>query len=73
MNEVGEFLKANGFATASESVYVNGKCNVIFNTTYYEIIDREGNAMYTESISIYALIGILTYCGFMDKNYKQLN
>ena len=73
MNEVKEFLKANGFESNDLNImFVNDKCSIAIGNLYYTITDNDLNIMYTKSVSIYELIGMLTYCGFMDKNYKQL-
>lgn len=66
--------------------FTNSKCCIIYhkgtkgeyNTTkrteyeYYEIQSEIGS-YFTENVIIYHLIGYLTYYGYMDKNYKQLN
>ena len=66
-----EFLKKNGFEKIEPSSYVNDRCNVVFEDNHYAVADNEGNTMYSKDESIYWLIGVLTYYGFMDKNYNQ--
>jgi len=73
MNEVKNFLVANGFLKSEKNVYHNDKCTVIINKENYSVIDNNFSIIISDNINIYWLIGILTYQGFMDKNYKQLN
>ena len=74
MNEVREFLKVNEFKKDKKNIYSNNKCSVVIGDRYYIITSAEnGSKMYSEKLNIYWLIGVLTYYGYMDKNYKQLN
>jgi hypothetical protein len=70
-NKVIAFLKLNGFARMETNSYANDRCNVVNDGGGYAISDNEGNTMYVLDSSIYSLIGVLTYHGFMDKNYHQ--
>ena len=49
----------------------NDRCNVVFETDHYAVANNQGDVMYSEDMNIYWLIGMLTYHGYMDKNYKQ--
>ena len=72
---VGKFLEKNGFKESKddECKYYNDKCEVIINPTQYVIKDGENHGMfYTPDLTIYSLIGYLTYNGYMDKNYEKL-
>lgn len=75
---ITEFLKRNGFKKTDINNYTNNKCSVSIvtddpNNVYYAISDNDGGMMYSKDINIYWLIGYLTYCGYIDKNYIQLN
>ena len=73
MKEVIGFLKANGFKKIEPGSYVNDICNVVIRDGQYAVSNNNGDAVYSKDLSIYWLIGVLTYYGYMDKNYKQLN
>jgi hypothetical protein len=54
--------------------YRNSECTVIVTGDQYEIqFIEEGLevSMYTDSLSIYHLVGILTWYNLIDKNYKK--
>jgi hypothetical protein len=71
VNHVSPFLELNGFTKTGENVWSNELCSVEINENEYIITNNEGWTMYSTSHSIYWLIGILTYCGYMKKDYKQ--
>jgi len=74
MNEVTEFLEANGFVEISENRYGNDMCSIVINKLNYAITNiNNGDTIYGNDLSIYWLIGVLTYYGHIDKDYKQLN
>ena len=74
MKPVIEFLEKNGFVELIKGDYGNSKCIVNIGERYYTIINAANNdKMYSQNLNIYWLIGVLTYYGYMDKNYKQLN
>ena len=68
-----DFLKANGFEKMEKNSYANDLCNVLFEDDYTAIANQRGDAVYNKGFDIYWIIGILTYFGYMNKNYKQLN
>ncbi|CAL67419.1 hypothetical protein [Christiangramia forsetii] len=70
MKDVIKFLKKNGFKNMELGSYANDLCNVVINSNEYEVADNEGNTMYSKDHNIYWLIGVLTYYGFIEKNYK---
>lgn len=80
IKDVEEFLISNGFEKTESKTFSNGKCKIIINATdepsdndHYEIVDIKHDAsMYSDNLNIYWLIGVMTYYGFMDKNYKQI-
>ena len=72
MNAVKAFLRANGFSRSKKNIYVNNKCSVMINLGSYRVVTNEWS-MFSNDLNIYWLIGVLTYYGYMDKNYKQLN
>jgi hypothetical protein len=68
------FLRINGFSSAIENQYSTLDCTVIVAKDYYEIQFLEHGlevSMYTDSHSIYHLVGILTWFNLIDKNYKK--
>ena len=73
MNKVGEFLKANGFKKIEASNYKNDRCNIVIKGWYYAITNNNGDEIYSHDLNIYWLIGVLTYYGHINKDYKQLN
>lgn len=71
MDDVIAFLEKNGFECTVKNIYVNDRCTVVFQGYGgYAVSDNQGNTMYSHDINIYWLIGVLTYYGYMDKNYK---
>ncbi len=68
---IGPFLKKNGFKKMEDNSYSNDLCNVVISKTGYEVANNDGDTMYSYDHSIYWLIGMLTYCGYMDKNYNE--
>lgn len=81
MKAVKDFLEKNGFKeddmdTFSRFGYSNGKCVVSVRwrdneeNAYYKVV-WNNMEMYSEDNNVYWLIGVLTYYGLMDKNYKQ--
>ena len=73
MNDsVIQFLKRNGFRQKGvlENVLTNDKCEVRLYDAQYEVEDQNG-VMYSDNLNIYWLIGVLTYRGYMKKEYKN--
>ena len=70
-SKVIRFLKNNGFKRVEKNSYANDKCKVEFVEEQYEVSDNEGCAMTSIGLNIYWLVGVLTYYGYIDKNYKQ--
>jgi hypothetical protein len=71
---IGSFLLRNGFKGIEGDSYRNSECTVIVTGDQYEIqFIEEGLevSMYTDSLSIYHLVGILTWFNLIDKNYKK--
>lgn len=73
MNEVIGFLIKNGFDRMETNSYANDKCNVVINNNggYYAVANNLGDVMYSNDLTIYWLIGVLTYYDYIDKNYKK--
>jgi hypothetical protein len=67
--KIGEFLCKNGFEDNGRG-YFNEYCVVIVNDDHY-CVEMDQGHMYSNDLSIYWLIGVLTYGGLMDKNYNQ--
>ena len=72
-SQIIDFLKLNGFKKIEEKSYSNELCNVVFEDCGYAVANNKGETMYSFDFNIYWLIGVLTYYGYIDKNYKQKN
>jgi hypothetical protein len=72
MTYAESFLLENGFHKMEANSYANDVCNVILNKedNIFEVANNEGDVMYSNDESIYWLIGYLTFCRFIDQNYK---
>ncbi len=72
MKPVIDFLKRNGFkeVPGKRKIYSNGKCKVVILYNCYEIINKKNDSFYSEGLSIYWLIGVLTFYNFIKKDYK---
>lgn len=71
---IGSFLLRNGFKGIGGDSYSNSECTIIVTEDHYEIQFMEEGlevSMYTDSLSIYHLVGILTWFNLIDKNYKK--
>jgi hypothetical protein len=70
MKDVIEFLELNGFKEIA-GAYTNGKSVVeIFDENYSVYNAIAETKWYSKDLTIYTLIGYLTYYNLMDKNYK---
>ena len=69
--QVIEFLKRNGFKKIEPNSYANDICNVVINDWNYAVSNNRGDAIYSNDENIYWLIGVLTYYGYINKNYKN--
>jgi len=73
--DIHDFLILNGFEKLEKDRYSYGNdlCNVVIEEDHYAVADNTGGVTYSKDLQIYWLIGILTYYGYMSKNYKNLN
>ena len=72
MKGVIRFLKLNGFKHIEKNSYATDSgCNVVIEKDGYAVADSEGGTMYSKDHNIYWLIGVLTYYGYINKNYNQ--
>lgn len=71
--DIHDFLVLNGFKEIKNDVFENKSCIVTIEIDTYTVKDATGGSVYSENLSIYWLIGFLTYYGFINKNYKNLN
>ncbi len=71
MEAVEHFLEKNGFIKVEENSYANDMCGVVIEEDHYAISNNDGDTMYSPNLNIYWLIGVLTYLGYMNKNYNQ--
>lgn len=75
MKDVKEFLEKNGLHFNSEKErYENTKCTVFIDKIYecYEVkfdMEDKNYTIYSQSLNIYWLIGLLTYENLIDRNY----
>jgi len=70
MDDIGKFLEANGFYKRGDNMFENAHCHVTILNDCYEITDYEDDGiMYSRDLNIYWLIGMLTYYGYMKKEY----
>lgn len=72
MEDIVNFLTANDFKKIDENSYANSLCNVVIEKDHYAVANNNGDVMYSRDYNIYWLIGVLTYYGFISKNYIQL-
>ena len=79
---IGPFLLNNGFEKKEnntyfylDNIYINSECTIVVGKDYYEVQFTEPGlgevSMYTDSLSVYHLVGILTWFNLIDKNYKK--
>ena len=72
---IGPFLLNNDFEKKENNTYINSECTIIVTKDYYEVQFIEPGfgevSMYTDSLSIYHLVGLLTWFNLIDKNYKK--
>ena len=71
---ISEFLFKNGFQqidTENKNSFENEFCTVYIEEENYQVVNSSGSVMISKDQNIYWLIGVLTYYGYMDKNYKQ--
>lgn len=66
-----DFLLKNGFKQDEPNHYVNEVCSVLIEDDHYAVANANGDAMYSNGLNIYWLIGVLTYYGYIWKHYKQ--
>lgn len=69
-NTVINFLKNNGFERNETNNYIKDQWNVTDEGGYYAIANGLGDTIYSNDLNIYWLIGVLTYYGIIDKDYK---
>jgi hypothetical protein len=70
--EAKDFLEKNGFNYDEvHNYYYNDKCKVSNRWESYVVAINNSGLMYSQDLNIYWLIGVLTYYGLIDKNYKQ--
>ena len=67
--KIGEFLCKNGFEDNGRGFF-NEYWSVIMEEDHY-CVEMDQGHMFSKDLNIYWLIGVLTYNGLMDKNYKQ--
>lgn len=73
-DNIRPFLTNNGFEKYANFAYLNYKtnCMVLIEKNGYEVSDANGS-IFHDGFDIYWLIGVLTYYGFIGKNYKTNN
>jgi hypothetical protein len=69
MSAIVSFLKKNGFKRMEKNSYANDQCNVVITKTSFEVADNDGCTLYSSNLSLFWLIGTLTYFELINKNY----
>ena len=70
MKDVIEFLELNGFVTGiASNCFRNSKCQINKKKSNYDVM-HDGDTWHSNDLTIYTLIGYLTYYGLMDRNFK---
>jgi hypothetical protein len=71
MKDVENFLIKNGFENNLHTqIFSNDKCQVTIFDKYYEVYTHKyDTVMFSPTLQIYWLIGVLTYYDLIDKNY----
>jgi hypothetical protein len=75
---VTEFLIRNSFMELEGNTFSNALSTVVIHDDHYQVIfmypdyDLGDNVeMFTESLNIFQLVGILTWFGLIDRNYSK--
>jgi len=71
MKAISEFLKKNGFKQDKDAIYRNDKCMIIIYADSFEIVNNDDTSIHSFDLNIYWLVGVLTWYGYISKNYKQ--
>ena len=67
--EIIPFLKKNGFKYIERNSYANEYCGICFTDEGITIADNDGEEYFVSDM--FGMIGVLTYYGFINKNYKK--
>ncbi len=73
-SHIASFLLKNGVKGIGGDSYSNSECTVIVTGDQYEVQfveEGEEGSMFTDSLSMYHLVGILTWYNLIDRNYKK--
>lgn len=75
---VSEFLLRNSFMELERNTFSNALSTVVIHDDYYQVIFMypdynlgDNVEMFTESLNIFQLVGILTWFGLIDRNYSK--
>lgn len=71
VSKITAFLEKNGFANEEAGVYINDYCSVDTQYDCLAVCNNHGTAIYADDYSLYWLIGVLTYNGFLTKDYNK--
>lgn len=70
---IRKFLTINGFIEkAKNEFYSNEKCSIVIERDNCWFLDTELRHFQTDSLSVFELIGTLTYYGLIDRDYKTI-
>jgi hypothetical protein len=70
MKYVTKFLEENNFIQEKHNIWSNQFVDIVIEESGYEVIIKEdSSSMLSQNLNIYWLIGVLTYNGWMEKNY----
>jgi hypothetical protein len=78
LKPVRKFLEDNGFflPEGESDIYMNDKCMVRIFSDYYQVHSNkwpdtaEYGFLVSGNLNIYWLVGVLTWYGLIDKDYK---
>lgn len=75
---VSGFLLRNSFMELEGNTFSNALSTVVIHDDYYQVIFMNPDynlgdnvEMFTESLNIFQLVGILTWFGLIDRNYSK--
>ena len=83
LKPIKNFLEKNGFKEIKKYFFTNDKCEVfvdedhlivmkdmVLDNDTYKVTGKNPSLKFSEGISLYWLIGVLTSLNYIDKNYN---
>lgn len=73
---IGNILERNGFVKITENQYSGEKCYVTIHKDYYQVIHYEEAFLehmdwFSTDLTIYTLMGYLSWNGFIERGYEK--